>query len=49
VQLHDFRQYLFVQQFLVLVIALVPQPFANFFLQFVQRARLADVFRKFIV
>ena len=32
VSLHDFREYLFVQQLLVLVIALLPQHLANFFL-----------------
>ena len=48
-QLHDLRQNFFVQQFLVFMVALVLQPFADFFLQFVQRRRVAYILREIII
>ena len=48
-QLHDLRQNFFMKQFLVPVVALMPQPFANLFLQFVKCRRIAHVFCEIII
>jgi len=49
VLLHNLRQDFLVQQFLVLMVALVLQSFANLLLQFVQGSCLAHVFREFVI
>ena len=48
-QLHDFCQDFFVQQFLVFVVSLMLQPRADFFLQFVQRRGVAHILREIVV
>src|SRR5215472_16871357 len=49
VLLHQFRQNSFVKQFLVPVVALVLQPFADFLFQLLEGLRLAHVLREIIV
>ena len=49
VELHDFSENLFVQQFLVLVITLMLQALADFFPEFVQGSGVADILREIVV